>query len=164
MTAGNPSIPQPDGKRAVFVELLEAGVTSLHIDARSAGVEVPNDLRGRTWLVLNYSYRYQIEDFHHDDALVIASLSFAGNRFPCRVPWSAVFAISDARREEVRVWPEDMPWGLRAALIADSGDQELTSSILRTPNEEPVSQGLRVITGSGSSAAAPKRGHLRRVK
>ena len=164
MSIGESRIPQPDIKRDVFEELLKKGVAALHIDARRPGVEVPNDLRDHSCLVLNYSYRYHIEDFKVDDSHVIASLSFAGSPFPCRVPWDAVFAISDARREEVRLWPEDVPLELRVVPTGDSGGRELTAPVVRAPKEETHVSALRVISGAGTATATPKRGHLRRVK
>ena len=165
MSAGHPNTPTPAVKQAIFADLLQQGIAALHIDARRAGVEVPDNLRGRPWLVLNYSYRYHIDDFRFDDSQVFASLSFAGARFPCRVPWDAVFAISDERREEVRVWPEDMPLELRAALTADSGDKEVRGPLSRAPAEGVKGPGLRVIEGAGPTKPTPKkRGHLQRVK
>lgn len=165
MTVGTPHLPQPDVKQAVFAELLQHGIAALHIDARREGVQVPTNLRGRPWLVLNYSYRYHIDDFRFDDTNVFASLSFAGTRYPCRVPWAAVFAISDAGREEIRVWPEDMPLELRAALTADSADQEVLAPIARAPKEATNAPGLKVIDGGSKSVKTPaKRGHLQRVK
>ncbi|MEY3014690.1 MAG: hypothetical protein RIT45_3425 [Pseudomonadota bacterium] len=118
----------PKSQAGVFGELLELGVTALHLDARIDSVRVPPWLRDRGWLVLNYSYRYNIADFEFDDQGVFASLSFGGRPFPCWVPWSAVFAISDAEQQRLLLWPERipadqvealLPAALRAALPPD---------------------------------------------
>lgn len=164
MSIGEPRTPQPDTKQDVFAKLLEEGVAVLHIDARRPGVEVPKDLRDCSRLLLNYSYRYHIEDFNFDDSQVIASLSFAGSPFPCRVPWDAVFAIGAARREEVWLWPDDVPLELRAVATGDSGNREPTAPVARALQEETHVSALRVIPGAGTATATPKRGHLRRVK
>lgn len=165
MSAGKPRLPNPEVKQAVFAEVLEDGVAALHIDARQPGVEVPTSLRGRSWLVLNYSYRYNIDDFRFDDTAVFASLSFSGARYPCRVPWEAVFAISDVRREKARVWATDVPLELRSMMMADSADKEVRSPAMRAPSEGGGAPGLRVIEGAGAATKTPpKRGHLQRVK
>ena len=96
-------------KRAAFTALLANGITALHMDARVAGLRVPAHLRDRSWLVLNFSYGYQLSDFNFDDDGVEASLSFGGRPFPCFVPWEAVFAMSDESRDTFHVWQEDMP-------------------------------------------------------
>ena len=156
-------------KPAVFTKMLEQGIAALHLDARQQGVEVPAELRGRSWLVLNYSYRFNIDDFCSDDDCVQASLSFSGVRFACRVPWDAVFAISDANSEVVRVWERDAPLELRAVLMPDSRDTEGQDvGELERPATRPA--GLRVIDGGvGESASPPAQkrsaaSHLVRVK
>ncbi len=161
MSAGKGRLPQFEAKQAVFAALLEEGIAALHIDARREGVDVPQHLQGRPWLVLNYSYRFQIDDFRFDDSTVFASLSFSGARFPCRVPWAAVFAISDARRERMRVWAPDMPLELRAALIADSDEEEPGGEPFVSP--EPTG-GLRVVDGGAETLTPRRTGHLTRVK
>ncbi len=177
MAAGmDPETPR-SSKQAVFAEMLDQGIAALHLDARQPGVDVPPDLRGRSWLVLNYSYRYNIDDFRFDDRQVFASLSFSGVRFPCRVPWPAVFAISDANSKVVRVWEEDAPLELRAVLLPDSRDTEDQAPAVGVPTTKP--SGLRVIDGGASAderattdgeggdptpGSGPRRGHLVRVK
>lgn len=158
-------------KPAVFQKMLEQGIAALHLDARHMGVAVPSELRGRSWLVLNYSYRFNIDDFTFDDDLVQASLSFSGIRFACRVPWEAVFAISDANSEVVRVWERDAPLELRAVLMPDSRDTEGQDAGEIAPPTEPRA-GLRVIDGGGNASPTPARptenqrdgSHLVRVK
>lgn len=159
--------------RDVFAELLQDGITSLHLDARHLGVRVPPWLRDRGWLVLNYSYRYNIADFEFDDDEVFASLSFGGRPYPCRVPWSAVFGISDAGRDRLWIWPslvpEDqvadlLPAPLRAALPDDALLEQRDGSLMvhraarldRPPHAEGAQRpALQVIEGEGAGASAP---------
>lgn len=164
--------------RDVFAELLQDGITSLHLDARHPGVRVPPWLRDRGWLVLNYSYRYNIADFDFDDDEVFASLSFGGRPYPCRVPWSAVFGISDAGRDRLWIWPalvpadqvgDLLPAPLRAALPEDALLEQRDGALivhraarLGRPSraEDTPRPALQIIEGDGagtggSAAAAP---------
>lgn len=140
-------------KHAVFEKLLEDGIASVHFDPRCPGVLVPPWLNDQPVLVLNFSHQFLVDDFEYDDDMAFASLSFSGRPQPCRVPWSAVFAITDSDREAGGAWPEDLPREARAdgQPVAD---------------DKPVADaGLRLVPGGGSdSRSPPARGHLRRVK
>ena len=85
MVAGTDYEMRRSSKQAVFAEMLEQGIAALHLDARRPGVEVPPDLSGRCWLVLNYSYRYNIDDFRFDGQQVFASLSDRFLEVPARM-------------------------------------------------------------------------------
>ncbi len=169
----------PKSHVGVFSELLELGITALHLDARAEGVRVPPWLRDRGWLVLNYSYRYNIADFEFDEQGVFASLSFGGRPFPCWVPWSAVFAISDADQQRLLLWPERipsdqidalLPAALRAALPPDVVLEQTGDGLFvhpaapvpspATPTEDSVRTSappfLRVVRGSDESEPAPE--------
>lgn len=153
--------------RDVFAALLQDGITALHLDARHPGVRVPPWLRDRGWLVLNYSYRYNIVDFDFDDDEVFASLSFGGRPYPCRVPWSAVFGISDAGRDRLWIWPalvpadqvgDLLPAPLRAALPEDALLEQRDGSLIvhraarldRAPQADKGSRpSFQVIAGDG---------------
>lgn len=177
-------------KQRCFRHLLDAGVTALHFDARAAGVQVPEQLRSDPWLVLNYSYRYNVADFTFDDKGVQASLTFGGRPHLCFVPWKAVFAITDDARTQGQHWQEDLPTDAhRAAPAAKAAKVARVKSadadaLPDTSNEAPARHGLRAIDGGRQepaaaephpldqpaqpedAAPAPPRatGHLRRVK
>jgi stringent starvation protein B len=82
-------------KKEFFAKALQGGIASLYLDPRVVGVIVPEQFRGSSALVLNYSYRYHIADFDFNDERVIASLSFGGFPFQCVVPWDAVTGIGN---------------------------------------------------------------------
>jgi stringent starvation protein B len=173
-------------KLRCFRSLLESGVTALHLNARDSGVSVPERFRDDPWLVLNFSYRYNVADFTFDEKEVRASLQFGGQPYLCVVPWSAVFAITDDGRTQGQHWQEDLPADAhraapqarakKAARAAPVDDDALPD----TSNEAPVRRGLAVIAGGREDAPeaptgtdeapaetpTPPRstGHLRRVK
>lgn len=90
-------------KLQAFGEALEQGVVLVILDATRPGVQVPSAYAQNRSLGLNFSYKYQLQDFAFDDQGVSATLSFDEGYFYCLVPWEAVYRIGD------RVWPEDFP-------------------------------------------------------
>lgn len=146
--------PDPtEAKRAHFRRLLDDGIATLHLDPRAAGVDVPKHLRSQPMLLLNYSWRYRLADFAFDGDEVIASLSFQGAPYRCVVPWQAVFAVTDPRREGI-VWPDDVPADLREQ--ADPAPTQTSFRVVsggREPSDPPV-----------PASAASSRLHLRRIK
>ena len=152
-------------KRAVFETVLAEGVAAVHFDPRCSGVQVPAWLRDRPMLVLNFSHRYRLDDFTFDDEMASASLSFAGRLHRCRVPWLAVFAITDDARESGGAWPEDLPNEAKTAVEALEA-QSQTAEVVDPRPAEAAEGPLRLVTGGGESAASspPARGHLRRIK
>lgn len=180
-------------KQRCFRHLLETGVTALHLDARAPGVIVPERFRDDPWLVLNYSYRYNVTDFAFDDNEVRASLQFSGQPQLCVVPWTAVFAITDEGRTQGQHWQEDLPDDAHRATQrrkpapslakpqrAARMEPDDADALPDTSNEAPARHGLQVIDGgrveallptpaaSDASPEAPATprpsGHLRRVK
>jgi stringent starvation protein B len=140
-------------KRKVFEGLLEQGVTALHLDPRREGVDVPPWLRDQPWLVLNYSYRYGIADLRWDDDAVCASLSFARQPYPCRVPWSAVFGITDDPRHQGRTWERDVPPDLHAPRpVAPRPAAVEAPSTAPQPTHARARISLQVIAGGGAHA------------
>ncbi len=138
-------------KSAAFAALLAKGITALHMDARVAGLRVPSHLRDRSWLVLNFSYGYQLSDFNFDDDGVQASLSFGGRPFPCFVPWEAVFAMSDESRDTFHFWQEEMPPEALASLA------EASAAAVSPDREADVAAPTDTDRGHRSPALAPAR-------
>lgn len=149
-------------KQRCFRHLLETGVTALHFDARAPGVVVPERFRDDPWLVLNYSYRYNVADFEFDETEVRASLQFSGTPHLCVVPWTAVFAITDEARTQGQHWQEDSPADAHRAqpkakaapALAKVQPKRVTreqaeaaDALPDTSNEAPARHGLQVIDG-----------------
>ena len=151
-------------KRAVFEALLAKGIAAVHLDPRRECVQVPPWLARRPVLVLNFSYHYRLEDFIFDDEHVFASLSFAGTPHPCRIPWQAVFAITDDGRGTGGAWPEDLP-AEAGAVVSESPVMESVATPGPATEAPLASAGLRVISGGAETTqTAPRRDHLRRIK
>lgn len=172
-------------KRRCFERLLDLGVATLHLDPRKPGVQVPKKFAGQEMLLLNYSYRYHIQDFRFDDREVVATLTFQGVPFQCVVPWTSVFAVTNPAREGL-VWEEDVP----AELLQTAADPDAQpepapapprpklaprkkpalASAPEPPAEPPAAPrpGLQVLDGGqgeGPRPGAPRKsGHLRRIK
>lgn len=164
----------PEQKWELFARLLETGVASLHLDARRDGVHVPVQLRTQNWLILNYSYRYGISDFSFDAQVVVATLSFGGRPYLCRVPWSAVFAVTNEARTVGLMWQADMPSDDQAPDSIGAEAEPQAPIPVPAPRTEapPVAPALRLVdreveeaTPSPSPSAGPRPvPHLRRVK
>jgi len=90
------STAERPSKKEAFLALLREGWTSLHLDARRDGVEVPPYLRKEAHLVLQYGFDLPIPipDLHVDDIGVKATLSFSQTPHPTFVPWSAVYVVA----------------------------------------------------------------------
>lgn len=142
MTLADRNLAKQNG----FERLLQGGVVALHLDARHPGVQVPPRFASDPWLVLNFSWRYNLPDFTFDARQVEGSLSFGGRPFFCVIPWPAVFAMSNEARTEGEQWLEDMP---EVPALPPSQDQRSTRHEGDDPLPEPSTTGpTRTITAS----------------
>jgi len=116
---GSPDRPP---KQEAFLALLAEGWTSLHLDARRAGVVVPDHLKGEPHLVLQYGHDLPIPipDLQVDEHGVSATLSFARRPSPTVVPWSAVYVVTAMDGRGV-LYQEDIPSDV--SVIAASGSE-----------------------------------------
>ena len=145
-------------KKTAFQDMLERGLTMLHIDARHDAVDVPEHFRLDHHLRLNYSYRFFLDTFEITDDGVQASLSFGGVPHLTIVPWSAVFACSSHVTGEWRVWPDDMPVELMAQAVAFPLSPDLSQPISPSPAEDSSLDEEEV------GGAVRRVGHLRVIK
>ena len=117
------SSPERPPKQQAFLALLKEGWTSLHLDARQAGVIVPEAFRGEAHLVLQYGHDLPIPipDLDVDDYGVRATLSFSRTDHLTVVPWSAVYAVACVDGRGV-LYPEDVPgdWARFEEMFADN--------------------------------------------
>ncbi|HEX4384205.1 MAG TPA: ClpXP protease specificity-enhancing factor SspB [Myxococcales bacterium] len=112
------SVRSPE-KKQTLLAFLSRGVAMVHLDARQAGVSVPEHLKSDPHLRLNFSYRYGLPDFDIGDDTITATLSFGGRPFYCVLPWDAVFAVTSSGTAEGQVWPEDLPTDAARAFEAE---------------------------------------------
>ncbi len=145
---------QAIGKRESLLEMLDAGLVMLHLDARADGVDVPTQFREDPHLRLNVSYNFNLATFIIGDDFIEASLSFGGATHLCVIPWSAVFGMTSTVTADFKLWPEDMPPELlqQAAALADAEPHDAAESE-EEEEESPVIGG-----------AVRRIGHLRVIK
>ncbi len=104
------SPPERPSKQQAFFALLKEGWTSLHLDARRAGVVVPESFRNEAHLILQYGHDLPIPipDLEIDEGGVRATLSFSRTAHLTFVPWSAVYAVTGDDGRGV-LFAEDVP-------------------------------------------------------
>ena len=147
-------------KQQAFLALLREGWTSLHLDARRAGVVVPEALRGEPHLVLQYGHDLPIAipDLEIDEYGVRATLSFSRASHLTVVPWSAVYVVACDDGRGV-LYSEDVPPDvtvIAARATSDAApldpDAELDAEEIAMPAARQSM--LRSVPADGSAAAA----------
>jgi stringent starvation protein B len=149
-------LPDRPSKHEAFLALLREGWTSLHLDARRAGVVVPVHLRGEGHLVLQYGndLPIPIPDLQVDDFGVIATLSFARSPQYTVVPWSAVYVVASDDGRGV-LYHEDVPPDVSViAREAEASSDQVASS--GTPVQDSV--------GTASVDIAPRPSPTRALR
>lgn len=137
-------------KRDAFLEMLDQGMTMMHLDARKEGVDVPEGFKTDFHLRLNFSHRFNLSTFIVEDDRIEADLSFGGTPYLCIIPWDAVFGMTSHITRDFEAWPEDMPTELMAQAEAMAGQ-----TVEESPEDnEPVVVG----------PAIRRVGHLRVIK
>jgi stringent starvation protein B len=123
-------------KHEVFLALLREGWTSLHLDARRAGVIVPPHLRAEPHLVLQYGYDLPIpiSDLEIDDDGVRATLSFSKNPQRTVIPWSAVYVVTCVDGRGV-LYHEDVPEDVSIVATHPHSDRDPSADALQLPGE-----------------------------
>ncbi len=122
-------------KRRMLEKLLDEGVVTVQLDTRREGVDLPPHLRGVPSVALNLSRRYGLDVFDVGPAAVLASLSFQGRRYTCRLPWSAVFLMTSQATERAYVFPASVPPEY-PALLSDVGEA-VPEDVPDAPAAEP---------------------------
>ncbi len=168
--------PERPSKQQAFFALLKEGWTSLHLDARRAGVLVPEPFRTEAHLILQYGHDLPIPipDLEIDEGGVRATLSFSRAAQLTFVPWSAVYAVTGDDGRGV-LFSEDVPSDVSvvAAPVPEAGDaaaaEELEAQAVPTPvrrlqsvpaHAEPAPE----LLGPPLVARRRKRPQLRLVK
>ena len=156
----------PRSKEAIVLQLLEEGDTTLCLDARYEGVEVPRQhaQNPSLQLILNLNFPHPI---HVSEDGISANLSFGGRRHTCYVPMGALWAAFNPQNMKGMMWPDSMPPEVQANL---SGEQEQPEEKAEdTPlnarqGPQPVASARQPQAKPEDKSSPRKRGHLRVVK
>ncbi|MCG3172423.1 MAG: hypothetical protein GMKNLPBB_00575 [Myxococcota bacterium] len=165
-------------KKAALLELMEMGLTMIHLDARRDDVLVPSHLKINPCLRLNLSYKFHIPDLTIGDDGLGATLSFNRQPFYCRLPWDSIYGMTSETADGGFIWEESIPQDLRehmkrvlAAQVEQAQQQNGSGPAEEAGEEAPPRPRLQVVNGGAQSGgeeapqpAAPRRGHLRLVK
>src|SRR5262245_32431271 len=102
-------------KKKALDEMLSGDYALLHLDSRVEGVSLPAHLMGSPMVTLKVSRLFRgVMSVNDDD--VCAELLFDDSYFSCRVPYTAVFAISSERGKST-MWPESIPKEVAAQIL-----------------------------------------------
>jgi hypothetical protein len=134
-------------KRTLLEGSLEKGKTQIRVDARRAGVRVPEHLAGEFQLALNLSWRFAHTGMEINERGVAATLRFGGVPHRCQLPWSAVWGIAPVDDDKLRVWPADLPPELGGPPRAEHESEP--------PPVEPVRPRLSMVPLEAPPALAP---------
>ena len=125
------TIVVPLSKRQIIEKSLTKSKVLIGFAVQTKGVDIPAVFKDEIVLRLNLSYNFglpiQINDFG-----VIATLTFTGNNYKCKIPWKAIFSIIPADTEIPFLILEDVPEQFKSE---DGNGEEL--EVLTTP---PVEQ------------------------
>ena len=150
------SSPERPPKQQAFLALLKEGSTSLHLDARRAGVVVPEAFRGDAHLMLQYGYdlAIPIPDLEVDEHGVRATLSFSRTPLRTVVPWTAVYAIASVDGRGV-LYPEDVPSDVSVVAAPEAPEATADQAPAEIAEVGEVAEVAEVGRMGGESAGAP---------
>ena len=121
-------------KKEVMLALLEKSEARVHLDARRAGVVLPERLLQDGHVRLDYGYGLTppIPDLDVAEDGIHATLSFNRVPFATFIPWTAVYLIADYDGNGA-VWQEDIP----ADLLEGMAPTENTPDPTPPPRSRP---------------------------
>jgi stringent starvation protein B len=159
----------PQSKEAVVLQLLEEGDTTLCLDARHEGVDVPRQHAHNPslQLILNLNFPHPI---HVSADGISANLSFGGRRHACYVPMDALWAAFNPQNMQGMMWPESMPPEVQANLAAEAKEPEQNAKTTplrarQKPQPTAAQRSSEQPPEQQKDEPAPRqRGHLRVVK
>ncbi len=169
-------VRETETKKSVLSELLEQGMVLVTLDARVPGVDVPKHLRDDAQLRLNLSYRFGLP-MDLDDWGVVATLTFAGTPYTCRMPWTSIYLLVSHVTGRPILFPADVP-----PEFFPAGDGPELTSLAGPARARAARPRLQVIAAEAAAAegaavegavevgaaeapkSPPRRGHLRVVK
>jgi stringent starvation protein B len=156
----------PRSKEAVVLQLLEEGDTTLCLDARHEGVEVPRQhvQNPSLQLILNLNFPHPI---HVSEDGISANLSFGGRRHACYIPMGALWAAFNPLNMQGMMWPDSIPPEVQANLTLEQEQAERDSgatSLKARQKPQRVVSAPQPPDQPKENPIPRKRGHLRVVK
>jgi stringent starvation protein B len=156
----------PQSKETIVLQLLEEGDTTLCLDARYEGVEVPRQhaQNPSLQLILNLNFPHPI---HVSEDGISANLSFGGRRHACYVPMAALWAAFNPQNKKGMMWPDSMPPEVQDNLTAEPEKPKRdakTTPLNAQQKPQPVVLERQPQDQPKEQAGPRKRGHLRVIK
>lgn len=109
-----------------MISWIPDGVVSVHFDATRFDVKCPKRFRKRTSLRLDFGLNVPrpIVDLKIDQEAISGTLSFDGDGWVfCKVPWAAVFCVSQPTHDRVCVWLNDAPEDVQREVLRVAGEE-----------------------------------------
>ena len=156
------NLEQARSKHSLLESLLAEGMVLAALDARTSGVVVPAHLADDIQLRLNLSRRFGLP-LEVDAWGVQATLTFAGNPFPCRLPWSAIFLLVSHVNGQPYLFPDDIPGELLAHNRSGGQSARPRLAVVRPPGASEALPAAAAPRCRPAARAAGSR-HLRLVK
>ena len=136
-------ISSEEQKREVLEQLLDEGMVLVTLDARRDDVSVPQHLKCDPQLRLNLSYRFGLP-LDIDDEGVHTTLTFSGQPFECRLPWSSIYLFVSHNNGKPYLFPNAIPKSI-AGLDENSplqpqeksGAQQPTLQVVHSTSDSP---------------------------
>lgn len=174
----------PPNKQELLEALLDRGMIMVTLDARRAGVDVPERFQDDLGLGLNLSYRFGLP-LEINAWGIRATLSFGGISHDCKIPWNAIYQVFSHVTRDRWLFPEDIPNDILEHLGEAGGEPSASqpqqkgrprlSLVQGEPSvevaPEPVENPVPATPAEEEHppeepppAGGPRRGHLRRIK
>ena len=103
-----PTLNERQVKRSIE-NALSSGKIFLHINLSEGDVDIPRSFLGDETLTLSLSRRFPDIQLQLTPITLKAQLSFAGERYPCVIPYSSIFGITSPNEEEQEWFPAAAP-------------------------------------------------------
>lgn len=96
-------------KRIQVEQELQKGKVLVHLDPRNPDVDVPDNLREQPVLALNFSHQFPFANIEIGPVFLSASLSFGGERYHCKVPYSSIFCLTQTTSRKQHWFADSLP-------------------------------------------------------
>lgn len=140
--------PHPEGaKQSQMLKLLSQGTVMLCLDSRRPGVVVPEHLKNRHQVRLNFNYAYEINDMRVLPDRVEASLSFSQKNFFCVIPFTSVYLMINQGGGTGALFANSLPPELME-MIGEAGLGGLPLPAISVAREEAATSHATVVAAA----------------